>query len=345
MAQDPKLHKLDDLFRDAKQYSNSDEFKRLILFCKRMRHLGPYNAMLASIQMPGARFLLSAKKWWEHGRAIKYSARPIMILLPFSPVDFVFDLSDTVPVDQHIFVHSEDEIIEHIMNKYNPVLQYDIRKLRETLEHNLNIEGIAVEYVKMGTESAGEIRTINSRVKYEVEIPINKREKWSEKAQAYYFIQISQDLSEIGRFLTMLHELGHLYCHHLPHPNPSAEEAWANRRLNPVIKEFEAESVADLVFDHFGFSTSGVSGEYLANYLNSHDSIPADVSPEAIFSAAGKIISLLEHKMNYRDGLVFKNNKEFSSRIEKMKAKTKKAKEKKSKAEASRLQALPFQES
>ena len=344
MAQDPKLHKLDDLFHDAKQYTKSLEYQKMILFCKKMRHLGPYNAMLANFQMPGARFLLTADKWMEQGRTIKYSARPIVILMPFSPVDFVFDLSDTMAIDKPLFQETEDDILERIRNQFNPKHLYNISKLFENLYHNLQLEGIYIENTKRGTEHAGDIRRIDSKHKYSVNIQINKKEGWFETAQAYYCILIKEDLNEMGRLLTTLHELGHLYCHHLSHPDLSAEDAWNERQISKVAKEFEAESVAELVFDHFGYSTDSITREYLAGYLESNENIPTDVSPELVFSAAGKIIQMLEHKMNYRDGLVFKYNKQFSSRIEKIKAKTGKAKEKKSQAAAAQGQTLPFQE-
>ena len=84
MAQEPKFHRVDDLFKAAKRYSKSTEYYNLINFCKRMRHLGPYNAMLANIQMPGARFLLTADEWRRYNRIVKDTAHPIVILMPFS---------------------------------------------------------------------------------------------------------------------------------------------------------------------------------------------------------------------------------------------------------------------
>ena len=344
MATKPNFQKLDELFHDAKKYSKSEEYKNLILFCKKMRHLGPYNAMLANIQMPGAKFLLTADKWMQQGRSIKYSARPVVILLPFSPVDFVFDLSDTIAVNESLFNVSEDDILERIKNQFNPSRQYDIRKLQENLNHNLQLEGIAVEYAKMGTELAGGLCSVTPYHRYKVDILINSREKWYESALANYYIQLSQDLDEMGRFLSLLHELGHLYCHHISHPVPSSEDAWVERHPGKTVEEFEAESVSELVFDHFGFSTGSVTRSYLAGYLENNEYLPSGFSPETVFSASGKIIQMLERKFHFKEGLVYKNNDEFSNRILRKKNKAQKSKEKKSKIAAAQVQTLPFQD-
>lgn len=340
MAQDQKLHKLDDLFRDAKQYTKSSEYLNLIKFCQRMRHLGPYNAMLANMQMPGAKFLLTATKWRELNREVKCSARPVVILMPFSPVDFVFDLSDTVAVNQPLFTESDTDILERIKNQFNPCKRYDVRKLLDNLQHNMRLEGICVERTKMGTESAGRIWNVGPSQQYNVDILIDSRNGRFESAKAYYLIEVSQDLKDEGQLLTFIHELGHLYCHHIEHPSPSAEDAWHRARPDQIVREFEAQSVAEIVFDHFGFDTGDITKSYLANYLENNEYIPKGVSPDSVFSAAGKIIQLLEHKLNYRDGMVYKYNQDFSRHIDRIKGKAVNKKNKQSLVSYVKSQAL-----
>jgi len=55
--------------------------------------------MLLYIQNPGIRYALRARQWKDWGRKIKPSARPYVILWKMGPVAFVFDLSDTEPID------------------------------------------------------------------------------------------------------------------------------------------------------------------------------------------------------------------------------------------------------
>lgn len=320
MAQDQKLHKLDDLFNSAKRYTKSSEYLNLINFCKRMRHLGPYNAMLASIQMPGAKFLLTADKWLSMKRTLALTARPVVILMPFSPVDFVFDLSDTFPIDQPIFEETEDDVLERIKHQFDPRIKYDIRDIMSNLYYNIQIDGIHLARTKKGTQMAGRIVLLDDGQKYKVNAPVDVRNNDYESVKAYYLIDINQALLQGGELLAIVHELGHLYCHHLPHPRPSAEESWSQRNLSKVAREFEAESVAEIVFNHFGLDTDDVTTSYIAQYTTQNEEIPNGVSPDSIFSAAGKIIQMLEGRLDIKKGLLYKNNKTFSRRVDRIRA-------------------------
>lgn len=65
-------------------------------FCQRMKVLAPYNAMVAYIQRPRAKYLLNEGKWKNiFGRGIKPDARPILVLIPFGPLEYLFDVDDT----------------------------------------------------------------------------------------------------------------------------------------------------------------------------------------------------------------------------------------------------------
>ena len=73
--------------------------------------------MLLQIQKPGLSFAASACDWWEgFERRPKEGARPLLILWPFGPVAFVYDVLDTegklLPEDVACFIAhgSVDEI-------------------------------------------------------------------------------------------------------------------------------------------------------------------------------------------------------------------------------------------
>ena len=90
---------IDELFQFARQYNSSRAFHDLMQFVVRFRFYSPFNAMLAHIQMPGARFVAPAHKWERnYRRCITPGARPIVLLQPMGPVMFVFDVSDTEPL-------------------------------------------------------------------------------------------------------------------------------------------------------------------------------------------------------------------------------------------------------
>jgi hypothetical protein len=97
--QDSARAALDELFTLAGKYNSSDAYLELMRFVGRFRFYSPFNAMLIYTQMPGARFVCTARKWRkEYRREIKISARPIVILQPMGPILFVFDVSETAPL-------------------------------------------------------------------------------------------------------------------------------------------------------------------------------------------------------------------------------------------------------
>lgn len=59
--------------------------------------MAPFNALLLSIQRPGLRFAATERDWLDRfNRTIVEGARPLLILWPFSPAVFVFDVVHTV---------------------------------------------------------------------------------------------------------------------------------------------------------------------------------------------------------------------------------------------------------
>jgi hypothetical protein len=54
-----------------------------------------FNAMLIRVQRPGALAVASRRRWQDYGRTVAPDAVPIVILQPFGPVQFVYDVGDT----------------------------------------------------------------------------------------------------------------------------------------------------------------------------------------------------------------------------------------------------------
>ena len=87
------IPELDKLFNEIGTYRKSKEFIELLDFVKRFPHIAPYNAMLIHIQKPGSQYVASAGEWHRiFNREINAGARPLVILRPFGPVAFVFEL-------------------------------------------------------------------------------------------------------------------------------------------------------------------------------------------------------------------------------------------------------------
>src|SRR5437879_8601107 len=91
---------LDDLISRALAYRTGPELKALFDFMRRFPHIAPYNAMLLHVQNPGIGYALWARFWErDYHRRVRPGARPYVILQTMGPVAFVFELSDTEPID------------------------------------------------------------------------------------------------------------------------------------------------------------------------------------------------------------------------------------------------------
>jgi hypothetical protein len=64
-------------------------------FLARFRRYSLFNAMLIRAQRPGALAVASRRRWQDYGRMVAPDAVPIVILQPFGPVQFVYDVGDT----------------------------------------------------------------------------------------------------------------------------------------------------------------------------------------------------------------------------------------------------------
>lgn len=93
---DKEVKALDELFHEVGVYRHSKDLKELFDFIKKFPKIAPFNAFLLHIQKPGSQYVASASEWREQfNRTIKPGARPLVILWPFAPMRFVFELEDT----------------------------------------------------------------------------------------------------------------------------------------------------------------------------------------------------------------------------------------------------------
>jgi antirestriction protein ArdC len=137
----------------------------------------------------------------------------------------------------------------------------------------------------LGTQQAGSIATAsgNTLAFGEHAVPLR------------YALELNDDLSREARFVTLAHELGHLYCGHLGRPNSSW---WPDRRgLARPICEFEAESVAFLVCSRIGIDNP--SEQYLAGYVKEHEQVPA-ISLDCMLKSASLIETMAKDKLHMR---------------------------------------------
>lgn len=254
---------LDQLLTDSRLYTQSKSYKELLEFVVRLRNFAPFNAMLLNMQKPGLSYAASARDWRERfGRMPKDDARPLLILWPFGPVAFVYDYLDTkgnpLPDDVASF-YAVGAIDEKRMTSFVPLMG------KKSVDWCL---------VDAGDRNAGSIRVIRRSTK--------------DKEPTYYRVHINRNHTPAVQFVTLAHELGHLFLAHL---GPDKALSIPERpSMSHAQVELEAESVAYLVCARNGVASK--SETYLKDYVTNHTTID-DIDIYQVMRAAGQIEALL----------------------------------------------------
>lgn len=311
---DKELASIDRLFQDIKRYRKCSEFKKKLDFYSNFPYLGVYNSELVALQRPGARFVLTAKNWEEkYQRKIKPNARPLIILVPFYPVDFLFDITDTQPIDRN--KKDDEDVIELIINRSKVSYYHDISFYMNRLYDNLPKHGIHLNRnYNTGSEILSEIRADRYESLY-----VQVYKDFHVKCQNYFTISVTPRASDSETLAAVFHELGHLFCHHLKHP-------WfKDRSFTKEIKEFEAEVVSYLVCRRLGIESNSMI--YLANYLDTNDKIPP-ISIERVFHAVDIVQNIASEYMGITECLLYKNDSSFKVIVDEERERRRKKKEK-----------------
>ncbi len=254
---------LDQLLADSRLYRTGQSYKDLLEFATRLRNVAPFNAMLLQLQKPGLTYAASAFDWeTRFGRRPKEDARPLLILWPFGPVATVYDVQDTVGKD----------LPEDVTNFFTTgiITAAQMASFKAKLA-NKKIGWCSVD---TGDAKAGKIK-------------ITSRGDDDAKATEYE-IRINRNHDTATQFVTLTHELGHLFLGHLG----------ADKRLNVPKRrtldlagaELEAESVAYLVCHRNGVKPK--SQTYLSNFITQNTGID-QLDLYQIMRAAGQVETIL----------------------------------------------------
>lgn len=272
---------LDELFHEVGTYRTSRDFGELFNFIKKFPRLAPFNAFLIHVQKPGSRYVATAPEWRQKfNRRIRPGARPLVILQPFGPVRFVFELGDT---------DGPDPFPEELLRPFRTGGTLSASALEQLLA-NLPCDGVALHEADNGTDSAGWIEIAEGR---------RVQHAGSERVRVLYHLVVNGNHSPEEQFATIVHELGHLYCGHL---GTSDMGWWPDRRWTAAdVREFEAESVAWLVCERAGLLNP--SAAYLSRYLRDNDKVPP-VSLEQILKATRMVERMISRRLPLRKKLV-----------------------------------------
>ncbi len=279
------IPELDRLFGEIGRYQKSSEYKELLEFVKKFPQLAPYNAMLIHIQKPGSNYVASASVWKrKFNRTINPGARPLVILRPFGPVAFVFELSDT---------NGRDLFPESLINPFKVEGEVSLYKYHKLI-NNLLSYGILYREEAYGASRAGSIQIGNFESEKRIEKV--KKEVW---IKTIYDLVVNNSHSRESKFATIVHELGHLFSGHLGTPYPNW---WENRsHLSENEIEFEAESICWLVCERLGVKNP--SAAYLNGYLDENKLIPR-ISIDTVLKSIGIIEKLLNTTVEPKKELI-----------------------------------------
>ena len=313
--------KLDELWKNVRSFRQSDNFKAIMQACVRFRHLAPFNSMLVEIQRPGALYVLTEEEWRKkYDRGIKPNSRPVIILLPFGPVDYLFDISDTYPLKTKANWMSSESILQALEDPYKTKGEISDIQISQLMK-KLCFHGVCVNNNMIaGSMYAARIQLIQSHFT-SLSIPYDKLViSWPPA----FLLSVNRNVSKGEWFASVCHELGHLFCFHLTAPNTWKD--WPLRQISIDAVEFEAESVAWLVCEIMGIENP--SEMYLSNYLNDNDEIPYDVSVDRILSATKEILNLCSSNyLGCKNGLLYKHDTQFIKYIDSFPKTKRKAKE------------------
>lgn len=259
---------LDKLLADSKLYTQSKDYLELMRFVVRLRNFAPFNAMLLQIQKPGLSYAASALDWKEcFGKYPKQGARPLIILWPFGPVAFVYDVMDTegkdLPKDVNAFFAS-GPIEEDQMISFMPL----VRK-----------KNIEWDWIDAGDNNAVSIRVVKRAA--------------TPKESTQYKMLINRNHAPAVQFTTLAHELGRLFLGHL---GPDQRLNVPRRpHMDHAQRELEAESVAYLVCERNGVTSK--SETYLRRFVD-ENTVLGTSDLYQIMRAAGQVETLLGLSMN-----------------------------------------------
>jgi hypothetical protein len=267
---------------------------------------------MAYIQRPGARAIASEYEWISVGRRVLPDAVPIIILWPFSPVRFVYEFADTgPPLDRESLKdpfaavgafkpESLTTLVSMLKKQKNFKVDVEARRQGFSYAGSAAPQG-ALSLGDAAANALGQSDTIGnfvlanvtpSQAEHNVKIP-------------KYRVTVNDRLSPTERFVTLSHELGHIFCGHLGGCTSISgnqdESGWPDRSsIGKATKEVEAEAVAFLVAARAGVITR--SAAYLKSYAERAKM--EDVDVDTVVRAAARVERLA--KIHYGT-MVFKS--------------------------------------
>ncbi len=216
------------------QNNSLEDYKAYCLFnLRHHRHYKPFNCALIMAQRPGAKYVQTERAWKREGYEVKPEAIPIVIMQVNGPVTLVYDREDVYETKAQLRLIDEEEM-----------LREDKRKVEEEeyagWVRQVIKSGIRVAESRFGERMGGKAENLLSPI--QLHYTETENGQFRDKAvMAYHQITLSSELSTHEKALTLLHELGHLYCGHIPGERTNANGLPEYREISTELTKLRGQ--------------------------------------------------------------------------------------------------------
>ena len=267
------------LFNRIYQEGLYDDFVNFAIYMRLTKGYSFFNSALILLQRPGALYVESENVWEKRfSRFVLPNATPIVIMQPFGPVNFIYDFADTYGEKAPKYMRDSFKL-PRADTKAGDMLPHLIMTVKQL--------GIYYNEKSYGSRQGGQAEFLENAIK--IKVLRNKKEM---EISTHLAIIINKSSEDGQKAVTILHEIGHILCGHLPIDEKNKILNIPDRKkenLSEEQEEFEAEKVAELICKTIGIDYC--NRDYLDGYkVDGEDpSFPVRV----VIEAADKFITLM----------------------------------------------------
>jgi hypothetical protein len=272
-----KIELFDRIYREGLY----NDFVDFAIFMQMTKRYSFFNSALILLQRPGALYIESEDVWEkQYERHVLPEATPIVVMQPFGPINFVYDFSDTYG----------DKVPKRMRDSFAlPQSDPLIAEMLPDLIRIVNQLGIYYGEKDYGSRQGGQVEYLEGEMKVKV-----YEDKKEIEVSTHLAITVNKHSKDEQKATTILHEIGHILCGHLPVDKSNQRLKVPDRikeGLSEEQKEFEAEKVCELICKSLGISYN--NNDYLDGYLTNGNE--PYFSVRLVIEAADKFMKIIKN--------------------------------------------------
>ncbi|MDR0140157.1 ArdC-like ssDNA-binding domain-containing protein [Metabacillus idriensis] len=234
----------DQLDQGIQEVMMSEKFQEWLKFLSSFHSYSFNNTILIYMQRPNATLVKGFNEWKKHGRFVKKGAKAIKVLAPL--------IGKEKEKEEEKKDNGNKEKEKKVLFGFKYVNVFDVS--------STDGEELPAPTVKLLEGDGEQEKALLKEWMRKIEIPVVFEDIG--EANGYYhlvchYIAIHEGRSTVQQLKTLIHE----YAHHLLHRKGAKFEQEGSR-----IREAQAEAVAYVVMNHFGYETGDYSFGYIAGW-------------------------------------------------------------------------------